>query len=211
MRWDRWQQACFPKLCSMFCACTFLKRKCYWFYQHYKIIQGTALPSYSFAVYGFSQKWAHISSIKDSYVASKLILARLSDLQIILSGKLAKPLSLENVILVRLCQLRVAVLSHLCHLKAKEKSVLTKVENIFLYRLLLVLPTNLAFKQIDLSLQKINLQISETCSAQFMTGQQPYFLSKSKLKKPKAKQKVCQDNFLMPSLVLRKVLVFCSC
>ena len=168
MRWDRWQQACFPKLCSMFCACTFLKRKCYWFYQHYKIIQGTALPSYSFAVYGFAQKWAHISSIKDSYVASKLILARLSDLQIILSGKLAKPLSLENVILVRLCQLRVAVLSHLCHLKAKEKSVLTKVENIFLYRLLLVLPTNLAFKQIDLSLQKINLQISETCSAQFL-------------------------------------------
>ena len=52
------------------------------------------------------------------------ILACLSDLQIILSRKLAKSLSLENVILVRLCQLRVAVLSHFCHLQVRKKSVL---------------------------------------------------------------------------------------
>ena len=43
----------------------------------------------------------------------------LSDLEIVLGGKLAKPLALENVILVRFCQLCVAVLSHLGHLTFK--------------------------------------------------------------------------------------------
>ena len=61
------------------------------------------------------------------------ILACLSDLQIVLSRKLAKPLSLENVILVRFGQLRVAVLSHLCHLKVRKESVLANVVILVFY------------------------------------------------------------------------------
>ena len=74
-------------------------------------------------VQGYTQRSAHISSIRGSsrMLLLNQILACLSDLQIVLSRKLAKPLPLENVILVRLGKLRVAVLSHLCHLKARKE------------------------------------------------------------------------------------------
>ena len=81
----------------------------------------------------------------------------LSDLEIVLGGKLAKPLALEDVILVRFCQLRVAVLSHLGHLQAKKESVL-KNGAFCVFIASWCLPTNLVIKKINLPLQKINLQ-----------------------------------------------------
>ena len=56
----------------------------------------------------------------------------LSDLEIVLGGKLAKPLALENVILVRFCQLCVAVLSHLGHLQANKISLEESVVLVFI-------------------------------------------------------------------------------
>ena len=126
------------------------------------------------------------------------ILACLSDLQIILSRKLAKSLSLENVILVRLCQLRVAVLSHFCHLQTRKNQFWGMVQ--FSSLLIAGASHQPGFVK-DQPIIQWNMQCSSYDWSTAIIN-----VCRNKSWKCQSKAKGVQDQFL-PSLVLCKVIV----